>query len=50
MHVKIDRSHPEVQAELKARRAYSRWVYWRALALECAGYLAALAVAVWWLR
>lgn len=50
MHVKIDYSSPEMQAELRARIARNRWTRVRALALEWAGYLAVLAVTVWWLR
>lgn len=50
MHVKIDYSHPEMQAELRARRARNRWAQLRAWALECAGYLAVIVAAVWWLR
>lgn len=50
MHVKIDYSHPEMQAELRAREAYNRRMHWRAVALECAGYLAVIVAAVWGLR
>lgn len=50
VYVRIDYSHPEMQAELRARESRNRWRHARALALECAGYLAVLAAAVWWLQ